>query len=128
VLAEQAPELRQALERARHEGLPHVTLHGTVVPCDRCKEPTLSIKGEVIDLWYSGKPHTHGGNIQAVLAPGGFPLWVSQVEPGSVHDITAARLSPSTTRQPRVCPPWPIPAMKALASAFIPPSNSPSAD
>ena len=34
----------------------------------------------------------HGGNIQAVLAPGGFPLWVSEAEPGSVHDITAARL------------------------------------
>jgi DDE superfamily endonuclease len=39
-----------------------------------------------------GKAHTHGGNIQAVLAPDGFPLWVSQVEPGSVHDITAARI------------------------------------
>jgi len=38
-----------------------------------------------------GKAHTHGGNIQAVLAPDGFPLWVSPVEPGSVHDITAAR-------------------------------------
>jgi hypothetical protein len=38
------------------------------------------------------KAHTHGGNIQAVLAPDGFPLWVSGVEPGSVHDITAARL------------------------------------
>ena len=92
VLAGQAPELRQALERARHEGLPHVILDGTVIPCDRCKEPALSIKGEVIDLWYSGKAHSHGGNIQAVLAPGGFPLWVSQVEPGSAHDITAARL------------------------------------
>ena len=67
-------------------------LDGTVIPCDRCKEPALSIKGEVIDLWYSGKAHSHGGNIQAVLAPGGFPLWVSQVEPGSAHDITAARL------------------------------------
>jgi hypothetical protein len=27
-----------------------------------------------------------------VLAPDGFPLWVSEVEPGSVHDITAARI------------------------------------
>jgi len=35
--------------------------------------------------------HTHGGNIQAVCAPDGFPLWVSEAEPGSVHDITAAR-------------------------------------
>ena len=25
-----------------------------------------------------------------MLAPGGFPLWDSAVEPGSVHDITAA--------------------------------------
>jgi hypothetical protein len=39
-----------------------------------------------------GKAHAHGGNIQAVTAPGGFPLWISQAEPGSVHDITAARV------------------------------------
>jgi hypothetical protein len=68
-----------------------VILDGTVVACDRCKEQAISAKGEAIDLWYSGNAHTHGGNIQAVLAPDGFPLWVSQVEPGSVHDITAAR-------------------------------------
>jgi hypothetical protein len=37
------------------------------------------------------KAHCHGGNIQAVTAPDGFPLWVSEVEPGSAHDITAAR-------------------------------------
>ena len=43
------------------------------------------------DLWYSGKAHIHGGNVQAVHAPDGFPLWVSKLEPGSVHDITAAR-------------------------------------
>src|SRR5215472_6862292 len=54
VLAAQAPGLHQALERARDEGLPHVILDGTVIPCDRCKEPALSVKGEVIDLWYSG--------------------------------------------------------------------------
>jgi DDE superfamily endonuclease len=92
VLAAQAPDLHQALERARDEGLPHVILDGTVIPADRCKEPTLSVKGEVIDVWYSGKAHCHGGNIQAVTAPGGFPLWVSEVEPGSVHDLTAARI------------------------------------
>jgi hypothetical protein len=92
VLAAQAPDLHQALERAKDEGLPHVILDGTVIRSDRCKEPTLSVKGEVIDLWYSGKAHTHGGNIQAVAAPDGFPLWISEVEPGSVHDLTAARL------------------------------------
>jgi DDE superfamily endonuclease len=92
VLAAQAPDLHQALERARDEGLPHVVLDGTVIPADRCKEPAISVKGEVIDVWYSGKAHCHGGNIQAVLAPGGFPLWVSDAEPGSVHDLTAARV------------------------------------
>ena len=91
VLAEQAPELAQALERAKDGGFSHVILDGKIIPSDRCKEPAISVKGEVIDLWYSGKAHTHGGNIQAVHAPDGFPLWVSPVEPGSVHDITAAR-------------------------------------
>jgi hypothetical protein len=69
-----------------------VILDGTIIPADRCREKTLSVHGEVIDLWYSGKAHAHGGNIQAVIAPDGFPLWVSEVEPGSVHDITAARI------------------------------------
>ena len=92
VLAEQAPDLREALERARDEGLSHVILDGKIVRADRCREKTISIRGEIIDLFYSGKAHTHGGNIQAVLAPDGFPLWVSEAEPGSVHDITAARI------------------------------------
>ena len=92
VLAEQAPDLHQPLERANGEGFSHVILDGKIIPCDRCKEPAVSVKGQVIDLWYSGKAHTHGGNIQAVLAPTGFPLWVSDAEPGSVHDLTAARI------------------------------------
>jgi hypothetical protein len=92
VLAQEAPGLREALERARDEGLSHVVLDGKIIACDRCKEPAVSVRGEVIDLWYSGKAHAHGGNIQAVTAPDGFPLWVSDVEPGSVHDITAARI------------------------------------
>jgi hypothetical protein len=91
VLASQAPGLRQALEQAKDDGFSHVILDGAIIPSDRCKEPVISVKGEVIDLWYSGKAHTHGGNIQAVTTPGGFPLWVSDAEPGSVHDITAAR-------------------------------------
>jgi hypothetical protein len=92
VLAEQAPGLREALERAGDEGFSHVILDGKIVPADRCREKTISVEGAVIDLWYSGKAHPHGGNIQAVLAPDGFPLRVSDVEPGSVQDITAARV------------------------------------
>jgi hypothetical protein len=55
VLAAQAPDLREALERARGGGLSHVILDGKIIPADRCKETTISVKGEVIDLWYSGK-------------------------------------------------------------------------
>ena len=55
VLAEQAPDLAEALERAKDEGFSHVILDGKVIPADRCKEPAISVKGEVIDLWYSGK-------------------------------------------------------------------------
>jgi hypothetical protein len=106
VLADQAPDLAQALDRAISEGLPHVVLDGTIIRTDRCREKTGSARGTEIDLWYCGKARAHGGNIQAVLAPGGFPLWVSDVEPGSFHDITAARLHA-------------LPALYAAASAGL---------
>ena len=49
------------------------------------------MKGEQIDAWYSGKAYRHGGNVQAVMRPDGLPLWAGLAQPGSVHDITAAR-------------------------------------
>jgi DDE superfamily endonuclease len=91
VLSAQAPDLPQALERAMADGVPYVILDGKVFAGDRCSEPTTSVKGEQIDLWYSGKAHRHGGNVQAVMRPDGLPLWAGPAEPGSVHDLTAAR-------------------------------------
>jgi hypothetical protein len=91
VLAAQAPDLREALDRVAAEGWSHVILDGKVVDADRCSAKTTSKKGKQIDLWYSGKTHDFGGNIQAVMRPDGFPIWVFDVEPGSVHDLTAAR-------------------------------------
>jgi hypothetical protein len=91
VLAQQAPDLHEALEQAKKNGLTYVILDGKVFSSDRCLEKTTSVKGDQIDLWYSGKAHEHGGNIQALSAPNGTPLWVSDVLPGSVHDLTAAR-------------------------------------
>ena len=41
--------------------------------------------------WYSGKHHAFGGSVQVLTDPTGFPLWVSDVRPGSTHDLTAAR-------------------------------------
>lgn len=91
VLADQAPDLHHALRQAHEQNMTHLILDGTVLPTDRLSEKTTSVQGKTIDLWYSGKARTHGGNIQAISAPSGFPLWISEVEAGSTHDLTAAR-------------------------------------
>jgi hypothetical protein len=92
VLSEQAPGLAEALERAMADGVPYVILDGKIFASDRCSAPMTSVKGKQIDAWYSGKAHRHGGNCQAVMRPGGLPLWIGPAEPGSVHDLTAARV------------------------------------
>jgi len=35
--------------------------------------------------------HNHGGNIQVVTVPDGWPIWTSDVRPGREHDTTAVR-------------------------------------
>jgi hypothetical protein len=91
VLAARAPDLTEALARVRAEGWAYVILDGKVIDTDRCRAKTISRKGEQIDLWYSGKKHDFGGNIQAVMRPDGLPVWVSAVEPGSTHDTWSPR-------------------------------------
>ncbi len=87
VIAAHAPNLADLLDRAHAAGLPFVCLDGTLVPTDRVA--ARAERGH--HLWYSGKHHIFGGNVQVVFDPTGFPLWVSQVCPGSTHDLTAAR-------------------------------------
>ena len=91
VLAAKAPTLREALDKAVEQGLPYLILDGTLISSDRCADKKTSRKGKEIDKWYSGKAHEPAGNVQALAAPGGVPLWVSDVLPGSTHDLTAAR-------------------------------------
>ena len=91
MLAGQAPGLREALERALAEGTPYVILDGKIVGSDRCHEKTTSRKGKETDLWYSGKRKDFGGNIQALFYPAGKPVWISDVFPGNVNDLAAAR-------------------------------------
>ena len=91
VLAAKAPSLREALDRAAGQGLAYLILDGTLISADRCAGKKTSKKGKEIDAWYSGKAHEPAGNVQALAAPGGVPLWVSDVLPGSTHDVTAAR-------------------------------------
>ena len=81
VLADRKPSLHGALLAAKAAGHSHVLLDGT------------------LDLWWSGKHRHHGGNIQVVSAPDGWPLWTSQVRPGREHDTTAARTDPELLTQ-----------------------------
>ncbi len=47
-----------------------------------------------MDLCWSGTHANHGGNIQVVTVPDGWPLWTSDVRPGREHDTTALRSHP----------------------------------
>jgi hypothetical protein len=47
-----------------------------------------------VDLWWSKKHKNHGGNIQVVCAPDGWPLWASPVRPGREHDTSCLRTHP----------------------------------
>ncbi|WP_051864495.1 hypothetical protein [Streptosporangium roseum] len=50
VLAAQAPDLPDALDRAQAEGLACVILDGTPLPIDRCAEQTISLRGRPYGL------------------------------------------------------------------------------
>jgi hypothetical protein len=95
VLADAAPGLRGALLAARAAGHSHVTVDGTLIRTDRCRVAGPTARADRperrVDLWWSGKHAAHGGNIQVVAAPDGWPIWTSGVRPGREHDTTALR-------------------------------------
>ena len=87
VIAEKAPTLPQVLERGTTQDWPFVALDGTLVPTTK-----IATRGAgAADLWWSGKHAQHGGNLQVLTGPDGYPEWVSPIEPGTVNDIVAAR-------------------------------------
>jgi len=88
VIAAHAPDLHDVLAHGLDEGWAFVCLDGTLIASTRSSAPS----GAGHDVWYSGKHKRHGGNIQVLTGPTGYPEWVSDVEPGSTHDITAARV------------------------------------
>ncbi|WP_239381351.1 transposase family protein [Frankia sp. CIT1] len=59
-------------------------LDGTVVRTNRVRAHNK--------LYYSGKHKYHGINLQGLMDPYGRMIWISEGLPGSVHDITAARM------------------------------------
>jgi hypothetical protein len=88
VLAARAPGLQSALLAAKTAGYAHVNIDGTLIETDRCRTPGPT---PGVDLWWSGKHNNHGGNVQVITAPDGWPLWTSPVRPGREHDTTAVR-------------------------------------
>jgi hypothetical protein len=88
VLAARAPSLKSALIAAKAAGYSHVSIDGTIIETDRCSTPGPTVG---VDLWWSKKHHNHGGNIQVVTVPDGWPIWTSDVRPGREHDTTAMR-------------------------------------
>lgn len=87
VLAALAPCVHDALLAAKATGATHLNLDGTLIHTDR-----VAMRGpNGADLWWSGKHKHHGGNIQVLSYPDGFPCWVSDVRPGREHDTTCAK-------------------------------------
>jgi hypothetical protein len=78
-----APKLAPALRAAKKAGHAFVIIDGTLIAIDRVAKDRP---------FYSGKHHRHGMNLQVISAPDGTILWVSGPLPGSVHDLTAARI------------------------------------
>jgi len=87
VLAARAPDLAGVLAAAKDTGLTHLNLDGTVIRTDRIHTPGPNGS----DLWWSCKHKHHGGNIQVLSGPDGWPLWTSGVRPGREHDTTCAK-------------------------------------
>lgn len=88
VLAARSPSLHGALLAAKAAGHDYVNIDGILVETDRCRTPGPTAG---VDLWWSGKHDNHGGNIQVITVPDGWPIWTSDVRPGREHDTTAVR-------------------------------------
>lgn len=111
ILAAAAPGLRGALLAARAAGHAHLHVGGTLICTDRCSAPGPTTRpgrdGARVDLWWSGP---HGGNVQVVTTPDGWPIWTSGVRPGREHDPAVCG------RTPRCCRCWPSGATRRMLS------------
>jgi hypothetical protein len=87
-LATRAPNLHGALLAATAAGYGHVGIDGVLIGTDRVSTPGPA---PGVDLWWSGKHANHGGNVQVITVPDGWPIWTSDVRLGREHDTTALR-------------------------------------
>ncbi|GAX56543.1 transposase [Streptomyces olivochromogenes] len=84
VLADHAPDLSTALERAAAAGFTHLNLDGTVIRTDRVAAPARTRP----TCGGRASTSTTAATSRSFSAPDGWPLWVSPVRPGREHDTT----------------------------------------
>jgi hypothetical protein len=115
VIAGHAPDLHDVAAAAHAAGTAYLCLDGTLIATDR-----VAARAEAgHNLWYSGKHHAFGGSVQVLSDPTGFPLWISDVRPGSTHDLTAARELVFPALYPHAARGLPILADKGYIGAGI---------
>ena len=105
---------------ARAAGHSRVTVDGTLIRTGRCHVPGPTAwsdrSGRQVDLWWSGEHAAHGGNIQVIGTPDGWPIWTSPARLGrdttALHThLEAGRPWPSGPTPST--PSWPISATSA---------------
>jgi hypothetical protein len=132
VLADQAPDLGDALGQAKDQGLSHVILDGTIIACHRCKEPAQSVKGETIDRWYSGKATakptataaTSRRSPRRTGSPGGSPMW--SAARCTTSPPPASTPCPPSTTPPPTCPHWLTPVTRGAGIGILIPVKQPT--
>ncbi len=129
VIAAHAPDLREVITDARGRGVVFLCLDGTLIPTDRVAARVEVDGRPAHHRWYSGKHHAFGGNVQVLTDHTGFPLWVSDVRPGSTFDLTAARELALPTLYPHAVRGLPVLADKGYTGAgagiLVPYKNRP---
>ncbi len=115
VVATRAPDLHEVLAHGLDQGWTFVCLDATLISSTR--STARSQAGH--DVWFSGKHKQHCGNIQVLTGPTGYPEWVSDVEPGSTHDITCTRQHVLPALYPAPAPGLPTLTDKGYVGAGI---------
>ena len=91
VLAARAPGLRETLERAVAAGTPYVILDGKIVDTDRCHEKPSAARARSSTCGTRGRRMTSAAISRPCSIPRASRCRVSDVLPGRVHDLAAAR-------------------------------------